>query len=114
MKASDVLLKELTDEELQSLPKEWIAVYIGRPRESDLSRPSETSRLRYAGILFLAFLVHLESGLNATSIALLSIIAMYEYAYSSQTKERALHTFVDARAEYEREVRALPDVPSRR
>jgi hypothetical protein len=108
MKATDVLLKDLTDEQLRSLPPEWIAVYLGRPRD-ETDAVTQASRLRFGVIGALVLYAIATHSISSISTLLLFGMVMYELAYSSMRKEKALFDWAAAQERYLAEVRALPD-----
>jgi len=107
MKPTDALFQDMTDDELRSLPKGWIAVYLGRPTRKTIDGVKIAMRLRVAGLLLLALYLYGSSGIFGTPLVLIFALACYEFAYYNLRKEKAELDYHLAQAEYTAEVNAL-------
>ncbi|MFC3552517.1 hypothetical protein ACFOLC_16070 [Lysobacter cavernae] len=107
MKAIDVLLKDLTDEQIRSLPKEWIAAYVGRPR-NEVPTIDSASKLRLIALGIIALYSVATYTTSAPNFFFLILLLMYELQYVSLRKDKALIDFSYAKERYLAEVRALP------
>jgi hypothetical protein len=108
MKARDVLFRDLTTDEVRSLPKAWGAVYFGRPRDKS-GEIKVAMRLRFAVLVVIATYALVYHRLSDLTSLLLFLLLMYEAGYYSLRKDKALLDWSMAYDEYRREVEALPD-----
>ena len=108
MKARDLLFRDLTHDEIRALPESWGAVYFGRPRDKTAELKT-AMRLRLAVLVLIATYTVVYHRLSGLSTLLLFLLLMYEFAYYSLRKDKAMLDWAVAYDEYRRDVEALPD-----
>ena len=106
MKAEDFLLRDLSDEELRQLPKDWIAVYLSRPRDTRKNdRDVMYLRVTLLGLLILFVIVN-KLGYGIVPL-LLFTLGCYEVAYYTLRREKSLNDWAAAHRKYVKRVRKL-------
>jgi hypothetical protein len=108
MKASDYLHRDLSSEELRSLPREWIELYMQRPvnrEQSDKRAMQLRAALLVAATLYAFFT---KSGFGIVPVLLIALY-FYEIGYYGLRKELSLFRWAQDHEEYLAAVAKLPD-----
>lgn len=107
MKSTDVLLEDLTDEQLRELPQDWISLYLGRPTRSQIINAKRAMYFRSTLIAALFVYVFIHQGPTLLSIVALCLVG-YEIAYYRLWASRLENEFSDRMRTYIQDVESLP------
>ena len=114
MKFTDVMFDELKGDQLRSLPREWIAHYLGRPTRDQIDSAKYAMWFRSALIAALFLYIFLTKGSELLAFLGFCLVG-YEIAYYTLWKAKVESDYLDRMKIYIAEAKLLPEYhPPRR
>ncbi|MCF3463431.1 hypothetical protein GTY70_05985 [Stenotrophomonas maltophilia] len=108
MKFSDVRFDELSSDQLQKLPKEWLAHYLGRPTRARIISARRWLWLRSVLIAVLCIYTFVMQGTPLLATLELCLIG-YEIAYYTLRNATLEADFLSHLSAYTDDTRRLPE-----
>ncbi|WP_313642734.1 hypothetical protein [Stenotrophomonas sp.] len=111
MKFTDVMFDELSREQLQAMPAEWIAHYLGRPKRTKIVNAKRAMYFRSS--LIGAFCVYTFINQGPYFYGILELVLIgYETAYYTQQRAKLEGDYVEDLRAYTEEAKSLPELAS--
>lgn len=108
MKFTDVMFDDLKGDQLRSLPREWIAHYLGRPTRDKIDRAKHAMWFRSTLIAALFVYIALNRGSELLVFLGLCLIG-YEIAYYTLWKAKLEDDYTTRMSIYMAEAKLLPE-----